>query len=393
MSRSDNSVHLSKNKKPVILIISRCSWTLLNFRRSLILDLLGRGYEVHTAGYDLRHAEDELKKLGALHHSLGPLNASRSILGRTLYFFKVIRILRRCNYSLVHLFTMQPVLLGSLSCRLCGSPFVITVTGLGHLFLRGSKRQSVLIKFLVKNATNYAKRSIFQNDDDPAYLDEIGFLGKRANIAIVRGSGVDVNIYKPIAPSMKLRRVNAPIKFIMVSRLIREKGVLEFCDAISMLPNEIKARAEFTLVGDVDNNNPTAISYEEIRDITGRAGVKTISHQREVLPLLQSSDVVVLPSHREGMSMALLEGCAVGLAAITNDVPGCREIVKNEETGLLVQPHDAPELSSAIKRLILHPHLIPIWGDAGRLHVSKNFANNVIFDAISEIYQDVVKSS
>lgn len=372
---------------PKILIVSRCSWTLFKFRLPLIRYLQSQGFTVSTAGYDLHDAEHDLICEGVQHHSLGPLNSKNPLgLNKLRYIIRLFFLMKKNKFSVVHFFTMQPVLLGSISSLLSRTPSVITITGLGHLFLRKKNAKFFLLKQLMKNATRNANTCIFQNEDDLDTLKRGGYLSAAANIHIIRGSGVNIDRYRPRLNKI----VGNPIEFLMVARFIREKGITEYCEAVSKLSEDVTANAIFSLIGEIDEHNPTSYTQEEILHLTSKSGVKLLAHQKDVLKILQSSDVIVLPSHREGMSMALLEGCAVGLAAVANNVPGCKEIIKHGETGLLVEAHDVNALSSALQTLVHNPHKINTFGSAGRVHVSMHFADSIVFEKVFEIYIKVL---
>lgn len=388
---------MSINQKPKILIISRCSWTLFNFRLRYIQKLKDVGYDVYATGYDKNKFSQRLSDNGVNFISLGDFkNNQASLFSQLSYAWLLFKVLRTSRIDVIHHFTMQPVLIGTLVARLCSVKSICTITGLGHLFIGMDENPVPLhLRLLMINATNYSEKVIFQNGTDEIFLRGKKCIGARINSTVIMGSGVDIDKYHPVKgiankkSSLTKKAFGYPCNFVMVSRLIKEKGIDEFCEMASAIHKLYPGKASFTVVGDIDKNNPSSYSKSKILELFEFSEVRYVPHTDDILTYLHEADVMVLPSYREGLSMSLLEGGSTGLPLVTNDVPGCRECVVHGETGFIVDIHDNNAFCKAIARLIEDPQLIEQFGKASREHISNNFSSHIIFDQLVGIIKKI----
>ena len=199
------------------------------------------------------------------------------------------------------------------------------------------------------------------------------------NAVLIRGAGVDLDRFHP-APEPP-----PPVTVLLPARMLRDKGVFEFLAAAKRL-GERGLGARFLLAGGVDSENPAAISEAELRLAAQTAGVQWLGHRTDMASLLGQTHVVCLPSYREGLPLALLEAAAAGKAIVATDVPGCREIVIDGLTGLLVRARDVQELATALEALILDPELRGRLGAEARAFCAKNFGVEAVIKATLELY-------
>jgi glycosyltransferase involved in cell wall biosynthesis len=218
---------------------------------------------------------------------------------------------------------------------------------------------------------------IVQNSDDQSWLgDQLGIPESR--ISLIRGAGVDVDYYSPKplvdAPSVPV--------VTLVARMLRDKGVVEFCEAARILKSRGVA-VRFLLVGDPDPLNPTSLTEPELLDLTN-IGVEYLGRSNDIKAIWHESDISVLPSYREGLPLSLLESAAMGKPIVTTDVPGCREVVDDGVNGFLVPPKDPEALANAIEKLAVDPDLRRQFGRASRERAVKEFSSDrVIADTLA----------
>lgn len=336
-----------------------------------------------TIGYDIEPYGEKLAESSIEHVSLGVLESSnKGIVSQFFYIIKLAHIFFKIKPDLVHFFTMQPVLLGPIASRIARISCITTVTGLGHLFLSITEAPNKIAKLLMLHSSATATVSVFQNSQDAAALRQHKCLAARSKEIVIRGSGVDTNHFI----TNRCPEIRGKIKFILVGRLIKEKGIFEYCDAVRLLSEKYKAQAEFLLAGDTDEYNPTAISVSEVSVLSSASGIRYLGHVTEIKPLLDSCDILVLPSYREGLSKALLEGASMSMALIATDVPGCNDIVKDGTTGLLVKLKSAHDLIRAFEFYVDNSEKIREHGKAGRNLVLENFSDKQILSEVLNLY-------
>ena len=232
--------------------------------------------------------------------------------------------------------------------------FYPLVTGLGFPFIEETRKNKPLffnlIRGLYKIAASRCSKIIFQNSDDQNEFYELKILNSSTKTAVVEGSGVDTEKFElKELPDLKM------VRFLMISRLLRSKGALEFFEAAKNLNAKGKL-AQFTLVGRADKNIDS-LSHYEINEIIKSPSIDWVGEVTDVRPSIQECHVFVLPSYREGLPRSALEAMSVGRAIITTDVPGCRSIVENNVNGKLIPARDASALETAMEFYIQKKNL------------------------------------
>ena len=297
------------------------------------------------------------------------------------------RIYRGTRPDLVHHVTIKPVLYGTAVARWCGVGAVVNaVPGLGFLFTGEGLwpfLRTRLVLLLYRLAMSHPNMAvIFQNGDDRRVFLEHGLVS-RVEAKLIQGSGVDLErfSYKPPA--------EGDVTFLLVARMLRDKGVMEFVDAARALKRQ-RPGWRFQLAGDVDPGNPTSLRVEEIRSWERSGTVEWLGRRDDVAELMAHSSVVVLPSYREGMPKVLLEAAAVGRPMIASDIAGCRQIVRPGETGLLVQARSSKPLTEAMLTLGDDPALRQQMGIAARELAEKSFSVRKVVSETFSIYADLL---
>jgi glycosyltransferase involved in cell wall biosynthesis len=220
---------------------------------------------------------------------------------------------------------------------------------------------------------------VTENPDDLKTLVNDGFV-QPSQISLIRGAGVDLNAF-PFHPE-----VAGPVVVTLVSRILRDKGVLEFIDAASHLRTRVP-EVVFQIVGEPDLGNPSAITQSEIDSWKSLSNVKYLGRRSDIADILNGSHIVCLPSYREGLPKSLLEALSSGRPIISTDVPGCREVCDDGVNGLLVPARDSIALSNAIEKLAINPELRQEMGRAGRVRAESEFSNEIVCAQTLDLYR------
>jgi glycosyltransferase involved in cell wall biosynthesis len=311
------------NKK--ILLVSRCAWTLYNFRAGQIRALLQRGHSVIGGGAGGDGYEEKVRELGI---SFVPLPVDKkgiNFLADLILFKTLFQWYLREKPDIVHHFTIKPVIYGSIAARLAKVPRIVnTITGLGYVFIEEISWLRKLVEWQYRLALSLSNVTFFQNREDLALFLKRKII-KLEKAGLLAGSGVDVNFFTPM-PASKNKLSATSCSFLFVSRLLKEKGIYELVEAT----REVKARfpdIKVQLLGKRDERNPTVIPQQHI-DIWQSEGLITwLGETEDVRPFIAQADVVVLPSFREGLPRSLLEASAMEKPVITTDTVGCRDVV------------------------------------------------------------------
>jgi glycosyltransferase involved in cell wall biosynthesis len=372
-----------------LLFVVNADWFFVSHRLPIAIEALRQGYEVHVAA-PITDKLDAMRSRGLVVHPLLMNRRSMSPAAEARTFLQLLRVLRDVRPDVVHLVTPKPVLYGGIAARLAGTPGVVAaVSGLGFVFIaKGWKAGAV--RFLVRRMYRLAlgKRNltvIVQNPDDHESLTRVAAL-KREKLVMIPGSGVDLTTYSPAPPPR-----GTPV-VVMACRLLRDKGVHEFVAAARIL-RERGVASRFLLVGDPDPGNPTTVSEADLAAWREEGVVELTGYRADVAQVFASAHVVVLPSYREGLPKVLIEAAACGRAVVTTDVPGCRDAVEPNVTGLLVPPRDAVALADAVERLVLDVDLRECMARAGRELAERRFAIQNVVSAHLDVYRHLVATA
>lgn len=362
------------NSSISICIIGNQAFSLLNFRGPLIVDMVAKGLEVFA------FAPDYDEDTRAAVHALGaePVDYSLSRTGMNPFrdvvdMLRLVFLLRRLKADITLTYFAKPVIYGTLAAWLARVPHRFAmIEGLGYIFTPGVGPESLKRKMLqgtvillYSKALRHANRIFFLNKDD---MNE--FLKRQVVLPtksfLLGGIGIDLNEWKT-APS-----ATNPVTFLLVARLLREKGIIEYVDAARIIKRKYP-KTRFLLVGNLDTN-PGALSRTEVETWVTEGTLAWPGHVPDVRPWLTKASVFVLPSYyREGVPRSTQEAMAMALPVITTDAPGCRETVINGVNGFLIPVRNAEALAAAMERFILQPDLIDKMGQASRRIAEERF--------------------
>jgi len=375
------------------LLVANTDWYLYNFRRALAHRLQQSGYEVTLVCPPGRYV-DKLRNLG-FKCVLFNLPVDRlSPLKELRVLFALIALYRRERPSIVHHFTIRCVLYGSIAARLVGGISVVNaLTGIGHIFTADGAKARFLrqgVGFLYRRfLTGSRSRAIFQNSDDMDAFVDAG-MADAARSHLIPSSGVNCSTFRRSQERRSSDR--GVIRVLFASRLIREKGVLEYIEAAKTLRSR-NLPARFMLAGDIYEQNPSSLTRSDLQAIRESGVVEVLGHVDDMRAILDDTDIVVLPSYREGCPRILVEAAAMGIPIVATDVPGCRVVVDDEVNGYLVPPRDADSLARAIERLIGDKTLRRRFGEAGRLMAIYNFDESIVLADTLRVYDRLMDSN
>jgi glycosyltransferase involved in cell wall biosynthesis len=353
-----------------IALASNTAWYLFNFRRGLIAELLRLGHRVVT----LAPPDPFSARLAALGCEVVDLpmdNMGANPLRDLSTWRRFGRAYRRAKPDVALHFTIKPVIYGTLAARTLGVPAVNTITGLGTAFLRGGPLQTV-VEGLYRVSQRWPAHIFFQNPDDLGL-----FLDRRLvpsdRVGRLPGSGVDLERFA-VRPCPEGA---APV-FLLIARLLWDKGVGEFVEAARILRRD-GVDARFQLLGPLGVANRTAVPRADLNRWVSEGLVEYLGETDDVRPFIEHADCAVLPSYREGTPRTLLEAAAMGRPLVATDVPGCREVLEDGVTGLLCRVRDPEDLAAKLRRVTeMAPEERARMGLAGRTKMEREFDQRIV---------------
>ena len=347
--------------KTKLYVVGSTAHSLINFRLELI-KLLKKKYKVIVLAKDFdKTVEKKFKKVGIKSLSYGNKSSNEF-----LSFIKLKKILNEEKKVLIISYTLRAnIFIGLLSLINKKIKHYPMITGLGGIFLSKNENFLRYLIFIIFRITLFiimlrAKKIIFQNADDKKYL-AINLLKKKS--FTVPGSGVDCNFYKKLKLPKK-------ITFMMISRNVKYKGVENFFNLSKYISKRYK-NINFVYVG--KSQNSFSLKKNFIKNESKLSKIKILKWKNNARSYYQKCSIYILPSKREGMSRSVMEAMASGRAIITTNVPGCKEMVKNDYNGYKIEYDDYKALISVAKKFILKPHLIKAFGINSRRIVINKF--------------------
>jgi glycosyltransferase involved in cell wall biosynthesis len=358
----------------------------LSHRLPLAIAARHAGFVVHVAtGPGLLCKK--IEGMGFPHYSIPLSRSGQNPLMELRALRALLLIVRSFNPDLVHLVTIKPVLYGGLICRVARVPAVVAaVSGLGSVFVSEGTRARCLrwaVKLLYRAALRHRNiRVIFQNPEDQRELIEFG-AARREQTVQIRGSGIALSDYV-----MYPEPDGIPV-VTFVARLLKEKGVLDFVEASRILKKR-RIDVRFWLVGGLDLGNPSSVSDEDVAGWVSDGLLEAKGYREDIPFVFAQSNLVVLPSYREGLPKVLAEAAACGRAVITTNVPGCRDAIEPGKTGVLVPVRDPSALADAIEALLKDSALRQQMGAAGRALAERDFSIDGIVEAHLKVYRGLL---
>ncbi len=344
---------------------------LLTFRREMLREMAAAGHEVLALAPERDAAvETELAAMGVAFEAVHLHRAGMNPVRDAWTMLSLARQLRRFRADAILVTAAKPVIYGTLAARLARVPMrAAMITGIGSALSGGTgTRRRVLatvVRLLYRTGLHRAHVVFFQNGDDEALFVDLGLVGRHQRRVRIAGSGIDLQAFR----SQPLP--DGPVTFLMVARLLRDKGLYELVEAARRV-RAVHPDVRIRLLGPLDPN-PEGITASDVDAIVAQGDVDYLGATEDVRPYLAAATVVVLPSYREGTPRSLLEAMAMGRPILTTDVPGCRETIESGHNGLLVPARDAGALAEAMLAMVETPAMLAQMGTAGRALVEARF--------------------
>ncbi|MDA8612538.1 glycosyltransferase family 4 protein [Candidatus Pelagibacter bacterium] len=377
---------MKKNKKLLILVNDLSFF--ISHRLPIAEAALTEGFEV-VIGYGEQGNTDPklLEKKGFKINFIPMYRGSINPLKNLITFFYIWNFFKKEKPDIVHLITIKPYLYGGVICRLTNIPGVVSaVSGLGTLFISKNLKVKFLLLLLYpiyKLAFNHKNQIVIvQNEDDLKELVNWGVLNV-SKTKLLRGSGIDLKKFSNFEEPK-----GTPI-VCFAARLLKDKGVYEFVSAARLLKKQ-NFQVRFWLAGSLDSNNPAGLNNSDLKTLKEEGCVEILGYQKDIPKLYANSHIICLPSYREGLPKSLIEAAAASRSIVTTDVPGCREAIIPNKTGLLVPVKDFQKLTEAIRWLIEHPQERIAMGKEGRKYAEKEFPIEKIVQNHMNIYNEIL---
>jgi glycosyltransferase involved in cell wall biosynthesis len=375
------------NKKRILLIASY-DGSLIRFRGDFIKSLIKNGFEVFAAAPSFTEKYSQLiKDMGAIpvefnlqRTGLNPLKDIKAIM-------ELKSIIKENKIDLVFPYTVKPVIYGSMAANMCKVPVISLITGLGYAFTGLTAKARALQRFnetLYKLSIRKNKVIVFQNKDDYQLFLDRKIVSKKQEVAFVSGSGVNLDQFR-----FKEKNASDKVSFLLVARLIKEKGIALYMEAAEILKAKYP-KAEFHLIGSTETS-PSAISEDDINRLHKDGVIVFHGKQSNIEEHLHKKDIFVLPSYyREGLPRTTLEANACGNPIITTDSVGCREAVKEGVNGFLIEPQNLDALVKPMEYFITNPDKIKEMGINSRKYAEERFDVEIINQDLIDLINKVL---
>jgi glycosyltransferase involved in cell wall biosynthesis len=375
---------MTKVHRTRLLIVVNAEWYFWSHRLGIAKGLLAQGFDVAVAAADEQGYSKRIRAEGIRFIPLRLDRRSRGGWQDFLTLRDLYCLYRRERPDLVHHVTIKPVIYGSIAARFASVPAVVNaIPGLGYMFigtgLSGRIRRGLAMLAYRAAMSSARVRVIFQNPDDQESFQRAHIV-RHGQSVVIRGSGVDLRRFHWTAPP-----AGRPI-IVLPSRLLWDKGVGELVRASRILKQR-NVDCRVALVGVPDPYNPQSVTADELKGWASEQIVEWWGHTEDMPGVMARASIVVLPSYREGVPKALLEAAAAGRPMIASDVPGCREIVRHGETGLLVPVRDATALADAIGTLVNDPAARARMGLQARALAEAHFSLESVVEQTFAVYR------
>lgn len=369
-----------------IAIVLNTSWNIYNFRMNFVKELLANGHEVHTVapvdGYT-----QFLIEAGCIHHPITMDSRGANPIKDLALIWELGRTYRKVKPEIILHYTIKPNVYGTLAAAFLKIPVVNNVCGLGTVFLKDDLVSKIAVG-LYRLSFKYASKVFFQNPEDKDLFISKGLVIPHA-ADLVPGSGIDLTKFSPSTSEKREK----PFTFLLISRLISDKGIYEYIQAIEKLKGSGK-KFQFQLMGALDENHRRGITSKALNDWINAGLVDYLGTTDDVRPFINNADCIVLPSYREGTPRTLLEAASLAKPIITTDVAGCRQVVEHGVNGFLCELKNADDLAEKMAEMgALEAKTLAELGLNGRKKMISNFNESLVIEKYLETLSALRKAS
>jgi len=374
---------MSKQGKTIAIVINT-SWNIHNFRVGLLKSLQRDGYHIVTIAPHDDYSE-KLEALGFQYHNIDINNKGTNPFEDVKLVWEFYQLYKKVKPDILLHYTIKPNIYGTIAARLAGVPVISNISGLGTVFLNNNF-SSTIARLLYKIVLRIPSKVFYQNEDDRSLFIDSNLVDKDKT-DLLPGSGIDAMNFLPL----DIDRVNSPLTFLFIARLVKDKGLVEYVEAARILKVKYPT-VQFIVLGAFYPGNPTAITQEEMAKWEQDGIVKYLGTSDDVPSVIAQADCVVLPSYREGMSRILLEAASMAKPIVTTDVPGCRDIVDDGVNGFLCKVKDVDDLAAQIEKMIeLEDSMRKQMGKKGRDKVIKKFDESIVITSYKTAINNILQ--
>jgi glycosyltransferase involved in cell wall biosynthesis len=373
---------LTKSNKTIAIVINT-SWNVYNFRLNLLKSLQKDGYHIVVIAPHDNYTKLLIKEGFEFHH-LNLDNDSTNTTKELKLFFHLLSLYRKTDPDVILHYTIKPNIYGNMAAAFLGKSTINNISGLGTVFLN-DKLSSKIARMLYKLTLKFSGKVFFQNKrDKQLFIDN--HIVKHDIVDLIPGSGIDTDYFTPIPFEPE------KITFLFIGRLIRDKGIEEYIEAIKIVKKTYKD-VRFQIIGSIYEKNPTSITQVTLNRWIYQGLVEYENHTDNIKEYISKASVVVLPSYREGLSRSLLEASSMAKPMVTTDVAGCSDIVDDGFNGFLCKAKDASSLADAMMKMIkLSDEQRAILGNNAREKALKNFSQDIIIRKYKETIKELIKN-
>ena len=370
-----------------LLFVVTEDWYFCSHRLELAKAAIDAGFHVAVATRVQKHGS-LIQEAGIELIPLQKMNRSGTRLwGELRSILELIEVYKNYCPDIVHHVAMKPMLYGSIAAYFSRVKHKVqAISGFGFVFLSSSLKARLLrlpVRWMLRLALVGKHTSVIvQNPDDVEMASKLGV--SLENIHLVAGSGINIETF-PFSEEP----CEQVVIITLVARMLWDKGVGEFVEAVRLLKNEgVELRA--VLVGEPDDSNPASIPVAQLKAWHKEGVIEWQGRREDIVNVWRASHIAALPSYREGLPKSLLEAASCGRAMVATDVPGCRSVVRHRQTGLLVKAKDSTALAAAIKVLIKDKNMRQKMGRAARQMVEQEYAEDIVNSQIVAMYQQTL---
>lgn len=352
-------------------------------RESLTRTLMEKGYRVTVLTTGTPEELDHAEKNGI--RVINVNGSTQNPFDILIYMRNLSKALKSTRADICLTFTIRPAIWGNIVTRYHGIPTITNITGIGPLFERKNiayRAARTLYKFVLLHTA----RIFFQNFDDMNLFIGKGFV-KPENATRIPGSGIDYRYYQPLPA----RPADNRFVFLFISRLVKDKGIIEYVNAARILKSQLP-HAAFRVLGPVwkQNLRDNTVTEAEIRRWADEGIIHYLGDAKDVRPHIAAADCVVLPSYREGASNVLLEASSMERPSITCNTTGCKEIVDDGITGFLCRIQDTEDLADKMRSMmLLSVEKRNEMGTHARQKVIREFDKQIVIKAYLEAIENL----
>jgi glycosyltransferase involved in cell wall biosynthesis len=358
-----------------IVLVSNASWTMVKFRFGLMAKLKELNYEVIVISPKDDYSS-EIEQIGCRFIDIEIDNKGINPFKDLKLIYNLFKIYKQLQADLVIHYTVKPNIYGSTAALLTKTKCFSVIPGLGYAFINENLTAKI-VKLLYKLALKIPKVVWFINNDDKAVFLKSKLVDSK-KVGMINGEGINTEYYKPF--EKKQVTENKDFSFLMISRILEDKGVYEYVEAAKILRAKYQD-IKFQLLGPIYLLNPSSISKESVYGWHNDGIIEYLGESKDVRSFISNSDCVVLPSYREGKGMTLVEGASMAKPLIATDVPGCRDVVDDKVSGFLCEVKNAKDLASKMENLYnLSSEERELMGREGRAKMMKELDENIVIN-------------